>query len=176
MDGTIPEPYWPLLQLIDADILYSYCDIATAGLRRIARDLQPLDVLRHNPESNSSRARINYQASALPVLTRVMQQFPTCARSPEPAVLTFDYKDTRSVSSFLRRNFGWSDQYFFWCRDHQIPNARMVPDDKDVMMALYSNRNLLMPIDICGVGPRKLRAARLPARPAEHSSSSSQST
>ncbi len=26
------------------------------------------------------------------------------------------------------------------------------------MMALYSNRNLLMPIDICGVGPRKLRA------------------
>src|SRR6266496_5326754 len=128
------------------------------SVRWLLFEYKPLDVLRHNPESNSSRARINYQASALPVLTRVMQQFPTWARSPEPAVLTFDYKDTRSVSSFLRRNFGWSDQYFFWCRDHQIPNARTVPDDKDVMMALYSNRNLLMPIDICGVGPRKLRA------------------
>lgn len=160
MDGKITEPYWNLLQLIDPDILYTYHDLTPELIKRISADLRPLDVLKHDPRFQpTNRLRIDRQATVLPVMRRIMGQFPIWARKPEPAVMVFEHKDVPALSSFVKRNFGANDQFSLWCRDHRIPSAAPPPDDKEVMKALTSNRNLVVPLDISGEGPRKFKAS-----------------
>lgn len=159
IDGKITEPYWKLLELIDPDILYTYHDLTTDLIKRIITDLRPLDVLKRDPRFEPSRLRIDRQASVVPVMRRLMDEFPVWARKPEPAVLVFDSKDVPKLSPFVKRNFGANDQFSLWCRDYQIPSSAPSPDDKEVMKALAINRNLVLPIDICGEGPRKFKAS-----------------
>ncbi len=160
VDGKITEPYWKLLKLVDPDILYTYQDLTADLIKRISKDLRPLDVLKHDARFQpSDRLRIDRQATVLPVMRRVMGQFPIWARKPEPAVLVFDYKDVPRLSSFIKRNFGGGGQFSLWCRDHQIPSATAPPNDTEVIKALAGNPNLLVPVDISGEGPRKLKAA-----------------
>lgn len=162
LSGQVTERYWQLLKLVNPDILYAYCDLPTEVIKRIALDLRPLDVLRHNSSLQSPHSpfgvRIREQATVVPVLKRVMEQFPVWARKPEPAVPVFGY-NTANLSSFIRRNFGGNTHYVYWCRDHRIPSAELPPDDKEVMKAFTNNHNLVLPISICAEGPRKLKAS-----------------
>ena len=159
IEGKITEPYWRLLELIDPDILYTYHDLNIELIKRISTDLRPLDVLKRDPRFQSNRLQIDRQATVVPVMRRIMGQFPIWARKPEPAVLVFDDKDVPALSSFVKRNFGGNDHFSLWCRDHQIPSVALPPDDKEVLKALTSNRNLVVPVDICGEGPRKFKAS-----------------
>jgi hypothetical protein len=162
LSGQVTEPYWQLLKLVNPDILYAYCELSTEVIKRIALDVRPLDVLRHNPSLQSPHSpfgvRLREQATVVPVLNRVMEQFPVWARKPEPAVPVFGY-NTPNLSSFIRRNFGGNTHYVYWCRDHRIPSAELPPDDKEVMKAFTNNRNLVLPINVCAEGPRKLKAS-----------------
>ena len=161
--GQIPDSYWRLLELANPDILYAYCDLSTAAVKRIQTDIRPMDVMKHNlslqPNSDQFRVRIDHQASVLPVLRHAMAQFPVFARTPEPAILSFDYNDFDKVSSFVQRNFGASSNVYFWCRDRRIPPAQLPPDDTEVMKALAGNANILLPINICADAPRKFKAS-----------------
>lgn len=163
LDGHVTEPYWQLLKLVNPDILYTYCDLPTGVLTRIVTEIRPLDVLRHDQSlqsrDNDFRVKIDRQATVLPALSRIMGQFPVWARKPEPAALVFDHKDIPALSPFVRRNFGGNSHYYFFCRDHQIPSVTLPPDDKEVMKAVTSNQNLVLPINVCADGPRKLKAS-----------------
>jgi hypothetical protein len=161
-NGQVTDSYWKLLSVIDPDLIYTYCNLPADVLKRIATDVQPLDVLAHRsiPEQAADfRVRIDRQATVLPVLRRITSQFPVRARKPDPTVLVFDYNAVQTVSHFIHSNFGASRQYHVWCRDHEIPSTTMPTDDKEIMKALASNRNLILPIDICAEGPRKLKAS-----------------
>jgi hypothetical protein len=160
--GLITEPYWQLLKLANPDIVYTYCDLsATIGLR-VLTEIRPLDVLKHGASlqsnGNEFRVRINWQATVVPALSRIVEEFPAWARKPEPAALTFDPKDIPAISPFLRRNFGATGQYYFFCRDHQIPSVALSPNDRDVMRVVATNQNLLLPINVCARAPVRVRA------------------
>lgn len=159
IDGKITEPYWKLLELVDPDILYTYHALTPALIKRISADLRPLDVLKRDPRIEPSQLRIDRQATVVPVMRRLMGEFPIWARKPEPAVLIFDDKDVPKLSSFIKRNFGGNDRFSLWCRDNQIPSVPLQPDDKEVMKALTSNHNLLLPVNISGECPRGLKAS-----------------
>jgi hypothetical protein len=161
--GQISDSYWKFLGIANADIVYAYCDLPAGLLKRIMTEIRPLDVLRHkpsfSPEGEDFRVKIDRQATVVPVLNRIMSQFPVWARQPEPAAMVFDYKNIPTLSSFVRRNFGGNHNYYFYCRDHQIPSETLPPDDKEVMKALASNRNLVLPIHVCADAPRRLKAS-----------------
>jgi hypothetical protein len=161
--GQISDSYWKLLGIANADIVYAYCDLPAALLKKIMTEIRPLNVLRHkpsfSPEGDGFSVKIDRQATVVPVLNRMMNQFPVWARQPEPATMVFDYKSISALSSFVRRNFGGNHNYYFYCRDHQIPSETLPPDDKEVMKALASNRNLVLPIHICADAPRKFKAS-----------------
>jgi hypothetical protein len=159
IEGKITEPYWKFLELIDPDVVYTYHDLTTDLIKRISTELRPLDVLKRDPRFEPNRLRIERQATVVPVMRRIIGEFPVWARKPEPAVLVFDNKDVPKLSTFIKRNFGGNDRFSLWCRDHQIPSAALSPDDKEVMKALTANRNLVFPMDICGEGPRKFKAS-----------------
>jgi hypothetical protein len=162
VNGQVTDSYWKLLSVIDPDLIYTYCNLPGDVLKRIATDVRPLDVLAHRsiPEQAADfRVRIDRQATVLPVLRRITSQFSVWARKPDPTVLVFDYNAVQTVSHFIHSNFGASRQYHVWCRDYEIPSTTMPTDDKEVMKALAGNRNLILPIDICAEGPRKLKAS-----------------
>jgi hypothetical protein len=163
VNGQIADSHWRLLRLVDPDVLYAYCNVATDLSKKILSDVRPLTVLKHGQSlpqrPDEFRVGIEHQATILPLLTQLPGRFPVYARKPEPAVLGFDYKDVRGLTSFTRRNFGGNTKLHILCRDHSIPTVNVQPDDKEVMKALASNRNLVVPMHICGEGPRVLRAS-----------------
>jgi hypothetical protein len=141
-DGQITEPYWKLLNVVDPDILYAYCELSTETINRIILDIRPLDVLKHDTSRQSPHhpygVRVRQQASSASVLGRAMDQFPIWARQPEPAAPVFE-QDTQSLSPFTRRNFGANTHYYFWCRDRQIPSMKLVSNDLEVMKSTRSS-------------------------------------
>jgi hypothetical protein len=161
LDGKITDSYWRLLNLVDPDILYSYCDLPAPLVARISSDIRPLNVLKHHsmlPGDHQFRVRLDEQASVLPALKRAGVDLPVFARKPEPAVLLFEDKDVKELSSFALRNFGGNSQLNIWCRDSQVPSHTVPANDKETMKALGVIRNLILPIDICADAPRKLKA------------------
>ncbi len=159
LGGEVTEHYWQLLRVANPDVLYAYCDLSSGAVRRIISDIRPTDVVRHGehplqPEGNDFRVRINRQATVLPALLRIMEHFPAWARKPEPAALVFELQDARSLSSFVRRNFGGNEHYYFYCRDHQIASVTLPPNDVEVIKAVAGNPNLVLPIDVCAFAPR----------------------
>lgn len=161
-NGTIPESYWRLLNLTNPDILYSYCDLATSTLKKILNDIRPLDVRRHRQSSNveeqAFRVGISRQATVLSIL-RKMSEGPFFMRAPSPAVLVFEYKDLGKVSTFARWNFGVSSNLHIRCENQGIPSIVMRPDnDEEIMKAVASNRNLVLPIHVSADAPREFKA------------------
>ena len=162
LSGQITEAYWRLLNLINPDILYTYCDLPTALVKRILTELRPLDVIKHVPLHSGSdrfRVRIDRQATVIPLLSRITEQVPVFVRRPEVTVLVFEHKDIHGLSSFVRRNFGGNSDLYLWCRNRGIPFFTLPPDDKEVMKALVGNRNIVLPINVCADAPRKFKAS-----------------
>jgi hypothetical protein len=163
LDGQIPESYWPLLDVANPDLLYTYGELSTDVIRRIVTDIRPMDVLKHNasfqPEKHKFRVRIDHQATVAPVLSRIMERFPVFVRKPEPAIMVFEYNDIRTVSAFVQRNFGANTSIHIWCRDQRIPSVTVPPGDAEVMKALAGNANLVAPIAICAEAPLKVKAS-----------------
>jgi len=162
VNGQISDSYWQLLKLANPDILYTYCDLSAETVANIVSRVRPLDVLRHNfsrqPVDNDFPVQIDRQASVLRTLSRVMREFPVWTRAHEPVALSFESKDASGLSSFVRRNFGANSHYYFYCRDNGIPSLTVSPHDKDVMKALTTNQNLVLPINVCAEGPRNVHA------------------
>lgn len=161
LDGKITDSYWRLLNLVDPDVLYSYCDLPTNLVARISSVVRPLNVLKHRsiPQGDRQfRVGVDEQASVIPVLKRAGQDLPVFVRKPEPAVLLFEDRAVQGLSSFALRNFGGSSQLNIWCRDNQVPSHVLPANDTETMKALAVNRNLILPIDICADAPRNLRA------------------
>jgi hypothetical protein len=163
VDGRITEPYWRLLNLVDPDVLHTYCELAPGMPERLLSELRPLNVLKYGPSlpqfQDQFHVKIEHQATILPLLMQVSGRFPVYARKPEPAVLSFDYNDVRRLGPFTRRNFGGNTKLHMWCRDYSIPSISVQPDDREVMKALAANKNLVMPIQVCAEAPRALMAA-----------------
>ncbi len=161
LNGQVTDAYWELLKLVNPDIVYTFCDLGTGVCKRILTEIRPLDVLKHAFRSEAPldgvRVQIDFQASVLPVLIRIIGEFPVWAQRPQPAALVFEPKDTSALTPFIRRNFGGNDHYYFYCRDNRITHSVLPPIEKDVMAALAGNRNLVMPINVCADGPRKLK-------------------
>lgn len=162
VDGEIPESYWHLLQIVNPDLLYTYCDLSASTVVRILADIRPLDVRKHTenhfPENMKFRVGIDHQATVLAVLQRTTNQLFARTPRPEHAILIFDYKDVQRLSSFVLRNFGENENIQIWCRDHNIRSIVLPPTDSDVMNGLATNRILVPPIITCADSPRKLRA------------------
>ncbi len=161
-DGKITDSYWRLLNLVNPDILYSYCDLPAVVVARISSEIRPLNVLKHRSiltGDHQFRVRLDDdQASVIPALKRAVQDIPIFARVPEPAVLLFEDKGVRELSSFALRNFGGNSQLNIWCRDNHVPSLMLPANDTETMKALAGNRNVILPIDICADAPRKLKA------------------
>jgi hypothetical protein len=161
LDGKITDSYWRLLNLVNPDILYSYCDLPASLVARISSDIRPLTVLKHRSMLAGDRqfcVRLDEQASVISVLKRSVQDIPVFARKPEPAVLLFEDKAVQGLSSFALRNFGGNSQLNIWCRDNHVPSLVLPANNTETLKALASNRNLILPIDICADAPRKLKA------------------
>ena len=163
VSGEIPEPYWRLLDLIDPDIFYLYCDIEVRTAERIHTQLRPLTALKprqyRGRDQDDFRVEIDEQATVLPLLKQIPHVYPIYMRTPEPAVLIFDYNDAGRLSSFIRRNFGGTEQFHIWCRDNSVPILKSSSNDAEVMKALAANRNLVMPLSLSAEAPQTLRAS-----------------
>ncbi len=163
MEGQVTEPYWRLLDLVDPDILCIYCDIDGRTAERIHTQLRPLTVSkpRQYPGRDKAdfRVGIDRQATVLPLLRQIPKLYGTHMPPPEPALLVFEYNDTRRVSSFVRRNVGATEQLHIWCRDNSIPSLTVAPNDVDVVKALATNRNLITPLALSAEAPQTLYAS-----------------
>ncbi len=160
VDAEVPESYWPFLDVVNPDVIYSYCELSAKVIERFLIQIRPLELTIHkflNPDS-PFRVRIGEQASVLPLLKRVTDRFPTWSRKPEPAVAVFDFNSQSEVSPFVRRNFGAESQFEIWSNHYNIPSQRLQPSDVDVLKALGSNPHLVTPMDLCADSPRTYRA------------------
>lgn len=151
--GEIPEPYWRLLALIDPDILYTYCDLPSDLVRRIATDVRPQNVLKHSAPIDLEQlrygVRIRDQATVISILKRILNQFPVYDRNPEPAILVLRDSAPQQTGSMAYRNFGGCRELSVWCRDNLVPYQLVSRSDSDALAALAGNRNLVQPIDVC---------------------------
>ena len=43
-NGEIAEPYWQLMKIVDADLLYPCCDLTSETIQRIVSDLCPFGI------------------------------------------------------------------------------------------------------------------------------------
>ncbi|MBI4454775.1 MAG: hypothetical protein HY644_02630 [Acidobacteria bacterium] len=155
--GILPS-YWRLLEIADADLIVCCSEIDQTTIEELDRRLGPTSIDCRWKFSSRSEFRISLdnQASNKNILLNLGQFYPWYARLPEPSVLVFNVEktDTKTVSPFIRRNFGVSRDAYFLTRDRGVRGTFPDSDSDSVIIeCVGQTANLVLPMEICRSAP-----------------------
>jgi hypothetical protein len=154
-NGAVCADYWPLLDLADPDIVYTFTDLDESTIDRLDTELGPISI-EHHQQRQDERVYIGIrdQATTKGLLTSLTDRARRQSLGENVSVLNFDYGNPNDLSECVHWNFGVSRFPYFIARDHGLsitqPKDR---SDTGVVDCVANTRHLIVPIHISRDGP-----------------------
>ena len=158
INNSVPEAFYPLLDVSDPDVFYIYGELESASLEAIHSRYAPTFVTRHTArepiDSHSYGVCLREQATIKKYLSNLREKVPLHFRRQEPCVLQLEIADRPKLSSFFLWNFGYTDSNYFAIQNHGVPGRKPAStNDHDLLDLLGREMNLVWPINVCGDAP-----------------------
>jgi hypothetical protein len=154
----IPEAFYPLLDVADPDVFYSYDDLEPAALERLHERYSPVLIQRHylRPpiDTRSYSVGLREQTSVRQYINNLRGKYPPHFRRPQPCLLDLDDAQERGLSRFFRWNIGYTHWNHSAVRDHDVRGCKpKSSSDQDLLDLVTSEQNLAWQIHVCADAP-----------------------
>jgi len=158
INNSVPETFYPLLDVADPDVFYIYGELEPASLEAMHSRYAPTFVAKHisrEPiDSHSYGVGLREQATIKKYLSNLREKVPLFFRRQEPCVLQLEIGEGPKLSSFFLWNFGYTDSNYFAIQNHGVPGRKpFSTNDHDLLDLLGREMNLVWPINVCGDAP-----------------------
>ena len=154
-DGSLYSDYRSLAVIADPDVIYTFAGLSDETVIALDRDFAPLQIQQHRIAGRAFHVDIDNLVDVRGVLRNLNRKFPGYFGPPTlPKILAFESSVSAKISPFVRWNCGVSRCAYSAVRDGSIVGTTpSTPDDCDILRSIYSDRNVVLPINVCADAP-----------------------
>lgn len=153
--GTIPSPYWKVLDTADPDIFYCYATLSEDLIGSLHYRYSPTLITRNRTAQTEDRYKyavvLRGQARLGNYLAKIEEKHPYRIKS---RLLQLSYQEEQQLSQLFLWNFGYSSSVQMAIQENAERACKpKSSSDIDLLEMLFTDRNLAWQINICGDAP-----------------------